>query len=60
METRHDELVREMIKRGYNHNSPYSLPDLSHLPDEERYAKVDTTVSEQELKHRCANCYKGV
>ena len=32
MLTRHDELAKEMTRRGYNHNSPYDQPDISHLP----------------------------
>ena len=30
MKQRHDELVCEMLKRGYNHNSPYEQPDVSY------------------------------
>ena len=33
MKQRHDELVCEMIRRGYNHNSPYKQPDISYLED---------------------------
>lgn len=58
MQTRHDELAEEMIRRGYNHNSPFVLPDLSHLPDEERYAKVDVDLSKKELRCRCEECFK--
>ncbi len=56
METRHDELAREMLRRGYNHNSPYTLPDLSHLSEYERTYKVDTQASLLMLLERCPDC----
>lgn len=34
MKERHDELVDEMIRRGYKHNSPYTQPDISYLMEE--------------------------
>jgi len=57
MKIRHDLLVKEMIKRGYNHRSPYELPNLLHLSKEERNAKVDIKQSIQDLKIRCGNCF---
>lgn len=56
MKKRHDELVKEMIKRGYNHNSPYEQPDLSYLSNDERYAKIDVNNSINDLKNRCSEC----
>jgi hypothetical protein len=56
MEKRHNELVQEMISRGYNHNSPYEQPDISYLKPEERYAKVDIGVSVSDLRKRCPEC----
>lgn len=56
MKVRHDELSQEMINRGYNHNSPYELPDLSHLKDEERFAKIDISKSVIDLIKRCPDC----
>lgn len=29
MESRHNQLAKEIKRRGYNHKSPYTLPDLS-------------------------------
>lgn len=58
MKSRHDELSEEMLKRGYNHNSPYEQPDLSHLSDNERYAKIDINISIDDLKSRCVECSK--
>lgn len=60
MKVRHDELVVEMLRRGYNHKSPYELPDLSYLGGRERYAKVDLNISHEDLKHRCPKCAKNM
>lgn len=56
MQQRHDELAQEMLRRGYNHNSPYQQPDLSYLPDEQRYAKVDSAYNIKDLMGRCPEC----
>jgi hypothetical protein len=56
MEVRHNELVEEMLIRGYKHNSPYSLPDLSHLPAEVRNIKVDKEYNIKDLTDRCPEC----
>ncbi len=56
MKIRHDELAREIIRRGFNHHSPYVLPDLSYLKDEERYAKIDVSISIRDLTNRCDDC----
>ena len=60
MQKRHDELVLEMLKRGYNHNSPYEHPDLSHLKTEERYAKIDINISIKDLFDRCPECSRKI
>ena len=59
MQSRHDELVEEMERRGYNHASPYEMPDLSYLPDELRLARVDLQVSMLQLTS-CAECQKRI
>ena len=56
MRSRHDELAEEMLRRGYNHQSPYEQPDLSHYADEVRFAKVDTEASLRMLLARCKEC----
>lgn len=60
MQTRHDELAKEILRRGMNHASPYTLPDLSYLPAEERTAKVSQTISYKELCKRCQECKKRI
>jgi hypothetical protein len=52
MKTRHDELAA-LLK---NHNSPYEMPDLSHLPDDERYAIVNQKEAIRDLANRCSEC----
>ena len=56
MKISHDELVEEMIRRDYNHNSPYELPDLSYLPDNQRYTKADIGYNFADLFDRCEEC----
>lgn len=56
MEERHDELVAEMVQRGYNHQSPYEQPDVSHLPE----MKVNKIDSLYDLYHRCEECKRRI
>lgn len=58
MEKRHDELAKEMIRRGYNHKSPYKMPDISHLNEFEKTFKVDKNKSIKDLHNRCKKCKK--
>lgn len=60
MKIRHDELALEMIARGMNHKSPYELPDLSYLPNHERFARVNLLQSRQDLIQRCKICRKVI
>lgn len=54
MKARHDELAVTLN----NHKSPYEMPDLSHLPIEQRIARVDQEESIRELCRRCPECKK--
>lgn len=54
--TRHDELVQEMQRRGYKHNSPLTGVDLSGLPEEHAAAVVDGESSLLDLLGRCPDC----
>lgn len=60
MEKRHDELAKEMLRRGYNHQSPFEQPDISYLPKHEREAKVNLEKSFEDLKTRCPECCKSI
>jgi len=55
---RHDALVDEMKCRGYNHQSPYEMPDLSKYDIMD--IKVDISESLKELKKRCDECYDKI
>ena len=57
MQSRHDELAAEMVRRGYNHASPYVLPDLSYL-GELANAKADIDYNLRDLCERCKDCDK--
>lgn len=50
IQPRHDDLVREMLRRGYNHNSP--LPDY----DDPELGIVDVWENQRELSERCRAC----
>jgi len=54
MKKRHDEIAKTLK----HHNSPYELPDLSYLPEDERNARMDPKWSIEELKRRCPECRK--
>lgn len=58
MGTRHDELAKEMSRRGMNHKSPYTMPDIFHLTPEEKNCKVDVENNFLDLANRCENCKK--
>jgi hypothetical protein len=59
MERRHNALVKEMLRRGYNHKSPYTQPDISYLPWYQQCYKVDRNKSLKELVSRCPECRKN-
>jgi len=58
MQSRHDQLEGEIRRRNPSStcNSPYTMPDLSYLPDHERNAQVDTSHSLCTLMNRCEDC----
>ena len=53
--SRHDELVNEMEKRGYNHNSPINGWNCNM-----KLGKVDIKNSINELKRRCPECKNNI
>lgn len=52
MQDRHDALAAEMARRGYNHQSPYTQPDVSHLPE----VTADLDYNRHDLGARCPDC----
>lgn len=60
MQTRHDELASEMLRRNMNHQSPFEQPDISYLPIYEKFAVVDINNSIQDLISRCPECAKRI
>lgn len=58
MKSRHDELVEEMIKRGYKHNTPsFDIPeDILDFYKDYLDIKVNVEQSERLLRVRCPNC----
>jgi len=60
MKERHDELAAEIVRRGYNHQSPFEQPDISYLSNDERNAKVNLNISLRDLSKRCPECAKNM
>lgn len=56
MQSRHDVLAKEMLRRGMNHQSPFEQPDISYLTIAERYTVVDVQNSLRDLSSRCPEC----
>jgi uncharacterized membrane protein len=59
--SRHNTLVNEMQKRGYNHKSPIESEDeknnlVQYLTPEIRNFKVDKESSQIEIFRRCQHC----
>lgn len=59
--SRHDALVKEMVKRGYNHNSPIPAQAfidamLEHYPEKHANVKIDVNDSFNDLMDRCNEC----
>jgi len=60
METRHDVLAKEILRRGMNHQSPFVQPSVAYLPVAEQLAVVDTQNSLRDLSNRCLECAKRI
>jgi hypothetical protein len=60
MEHRHNELVVEMLRRGYNHNSPYTQPDIRYLPLWQQNVVADREYNCKDLMLRCKECKKRI
>lgn len=58
LKIRHDEIVEEIERRGYNHSSPleYEEEIFNYFPQEIKNYKIDRTKSEKELFSRCREC----
>lgn len=56
---RHEDLAKEMIDRGYKHNSPMKELDFECIydyPNEQIYWKVQEVQSLKDLLDRCPDC----
>jgi len=58
MGKRHNQLVKEMINRGYNHNSPYKQPNLSKYDFDKINVKANINFNLDDLISRCDECKK--
>lgn len=55
VQERHNQLVNEMIKRGYNHNSPLPKVKVTKLIYIADYS-LDLEQNEKDLRSRCKEC----
>jgi len=55
---RHNVLVCEMQRRGYNHKTPIAEEDceICYLPQEQQYWEINCTQSMKDLLERCPEC----
>jgi hypothetical protein len=65
IESRHNEIVNEMISRGYNHMSPIpsqkEINSISkYLPESQRSYIVDVKSSNKDRYARCDSCLRMV
>lgn len=51
IQERHDELVEELLRRGYNHDSPMDYDDEHDL------GEIDLDYNRRDLKNRCDDCF---
>jgi hypothetical protein len=58
LQSRHDELVNEIVSRGFNHRSVLPEIDLSGLPSEHLNYKIDRESAALDLFGRCEKCRK--
>ena len=56
LQARHDEIVLEMKRRGFNHKTPLPEVDFSKLTNEQKLHKVDKERSASDLLGRCTEC----
>lgn len=58
LEERHEEIVIEMVRRGYKHRSnlDFKLSDLDYLQKEKMYWVIDKSASYEEIIRRCPIC----
>lgn len=57
LESRHDALAAEMLKRGYNHHSPLlDIPNLALTYPQYYDMVVDIEISKKDLIERCPEC----
>ena len=56
LQSRHDELANEMLRRGYKHNSPLNVSKLLLSDSEKFYGHVNIEENLKELSNRCFDC----
>lgn len=60
MKKRHDELALEMLKRKYNHKSPFEQPSLDKYDYNKINVTVDMNYNLNDLMNRCEDCKERI
>lgn len=58
IKSRHEQLVKEMIKRGFKHKSKLPKIKLSLIDKRDRNTKINIKENVKTLMKRCKNCRK--
>lgn len=56
---RHQQLAKEIDRRGYKHKSPLTPNDVPLRQWRQYIGVIDIKASEQELRRRCEKCFKN-
>lgn len=56
MKKEHDRIVKEMKRRGYKHNTPYEIPDISYIDKRLLNMKIERNKALKILLKRCEIC----
>jgi len=59
IQSRHDELAKEMVERGYNHKSQIQ-EIVVDIPKNYYISKVNVEANIEDLKTRCPDCNKRI
>jgi hypothetical protein len=60
MKERHDRIAEEMTRRGMNHNSPYTMPDISYIGIMNELTGHDIENNIKDLCGRCPECRERI
>jgi len=60
LQSRHDQVAKEMLDRGMKHTSPFELLEADRYLPIDRVAKFDVEANYKELARRCPDCRERI